>query len=39
MVSYQPSSIFDVLPQLIQALPLTLWILLMTILGSLLGSS
>ena len=38
MVSYQPSSIFDVLPQLIQALPLTLWILLMTIfLGSLLG--
>ena len=38
MVSYQPSSIFDVLPQLIQALPLTLWILLMTVfLGSLLG--
>ena len=38
MVSYQPSYIFDVLPQLIQALPLTLWILLMTIfLGSLLG--
>lgn len=38
MVSYQPSYIFDVLPQLIQALPLTLWILLMTVfLGSLLG--
>lgn len=39
MISYQPSYVFEFLPHLIEALPLTLWILLITVLlGSFFGS-
>lgn len=38
MVSYEPSRVFSFLPDIITALPLTLWILLLTVtIGSLLG--
>lgn len=38
MVSYEPSRVIRVIPEILSALPLTLWILVVTVLlGSLLG--
>ncbi|HDR3342140.1 TPA: ABC transporter permease subunit, partial [Bacillus anthracis] len=38
MVSYEPSRVITFLPEILSALPLTLWVLVLTILfGSLLG--
>jgi L-cystine transport system permease protein len=38
MVSYEPSRVIRVIPDILSALPLTLWVLVVTVLlGSLLG--
>ena len=38
MVSYEPSRVIRVIPDILSALPLTLWVLALTVLlGSLLG--
>ena len=39
MVSYTPSYVFKFLPTILNALPLTLWVIFLTVLlGSLLGA-